>query len=309
MRCRLLSSFISRVKRTHICSCFVLCALLNSHGALRAQGESLSNDDPIAALPAPPVVAVMKTESATAQVIDPVQPPNRSSSPTRPPAIATSPAQAEVEQPLSIPAPDLVPLPKNTESTPAPVAASFRSDSLQQLVKAKNLALPLPDASIVVDKSERRLDLLSRGVVVKSYRVALGNNPVGHKQKQGDSRTPEGKFYICTRNSKTSAFHIFLGLSYPGIPDARRAVTNKQITWREYQIINQRLASRGRPPWETKLGGWVGIHGGTDASYAKKKMRERRSNDWTAGCVGLTNAQIEELYAATRLGTPVEVRP
>ena len=169
--------------------------------------------------------------------------------------------------------------------------------------------MPLKDANIVIDKSQRRLELYSGDTLIKTYRVALGDNPVGHKQRQGDSRTPEGHFYICTRNAKDSAFHIFLGLSYPGVPDAKRAVDSKQITWREYQIINQRLASRGRPPWETNLGGWVGIHGGSDDAFARNRRSQRGKNDWTAGCIALTNREIAEIHAATVLGTPVEIKP
>ncbi len=183
------------------------------------------------------------------------------------------------------------------------------NESLRAIVTRRQLALPLKNANIVISKANRRLELYSGETLIKTYRVALGDNPAGHKQRQGDNRTPEGHFYICTRNAKDSAFHIFLGLSYPGVPDAKRAVNSKQITWREYQLINQRLASRGRPLWETKLGGWVGIHGGSDASYAQKMRSQRGKNDWTAGCIALTNREIAEIHAATVLGTPVEIKP
>ncbi|MBV9867681.1 MAG: L,D-transpeptidase [Abitibacteriaceae bacterium] len=171
------------------------------------------------------------------------------------------------------------------------------------------LPLPLPSARIVVTKSQRRLDLFSGQILVKSFPVALGSQPVGPKQSQGDSRTPEGQYYICTRNANNSAFHTFLGLSYPALPDATKAVNNKTISWREYMVIRQRLASRGAPPWGTRLGGWVGIHGGTDGAFAQKKIKERGSKDWTAGCIALTNAEIDEIYKATQLGTPVLVQP
>lgn len=185
----------------------------------------------------------------------------------------------------------------------------FSSESLQSIARSENLALPLKDARVEILKSQRRLDLYSGSTLVKSYRVSLGKNPVGHKARQGDNRTPEGRYFICTRNSTTSEFHVFLGLSYPAVADARRGVNQKQISWREYQLINQRLASRSAPLWETRLGGWIGIHGGTDESFAQKKMRERGSRDWTAGCIALTDAQIEEIHAATKLGTPVDIRP
>lgn len=197
--------------------------------------------------------------------------------------------------------------PATPQKSQAPVP--INSESLRAIITRRNLALPLKDAHIVIHKAERRLELYSGNTLIKTYRVALGDNPTGHKQRQGDSRTPEGHFYICTRNAKDSAFHIFLGLSYPGVPDAKRAVNSKQISWREYQLINQRLASRGRPLWETRLGGWVGIHGGSDAAFAQKKRNERGKNDWTAGCIALTNREIAEIHAATVLGTPVEIKP
>lgn len=199
----------------------------------------------------------------------------------------------------------------STAPAPKPPTVPARSvnQPLRGIAQGKTLTLPLKNARIVVWKSQRRLELFDGNQLVKTYRVALGNQPQGHKQRQGDGRTPEGQYFICTRNAQTSAFHIFLGLSYPALPDATKGVNNKAITWREYQVIRQRLASRSAPLWRTRLGGWVGIHGGSDASFAQRKTRERGSSDWTAGCIALTNAEIREIYAATKMGTPVLVKP
>ena len=191
----------------------------------------------------------------------------------------------------------------------APPAVPPAAETLRAAIARLKLPLPLPQARIVVTKSRRALELFNGDTLVKTYRTALGANPSGHKQAQGDGRTPEGQFFICTRNATDSAFHIFLGLSYPALPDATRAVNSKVISWREYQVIRQRLASRGAPLWGTRLGGWVGIHGGSDGKFAQRKMQERGCPDWTAGCVALTDNEIEELFAATKLGTPVLVRP
>ena len=186
----------------------------------------------------------------------------------------------------------------------------MRADtSLQSAASRLGLSLPLPQARVVVLKSKRRLELWSGPTLVKVYRVALGNNPSGAKKRQHDSRTPEGRFYICTRNSTNSAFHVFLGLSYPGIPDAVRGKKTGLISPREYMMIRNRLASRGTPLWETRLGGWVGIHGGTDNKYAQKQMGKRGRTDWTAGCIAVTDREIEEIHRATVLGSPVWVRP
>lgn len=200
-------------------------------------------------------------------------------------------------EPLSKPQPQSAP-----QSAPP-------TETMQGAARRLNLALPLPAARVVILKSRRELQVWSADTHVKTYRVALGNKPVGHKAQQGDGRTPEGEFFVCTRNSETSAFHIFLGLSYPALPDAQRGLQSRAISEREFLDIRARLASRSVPLWRTRLGGWVGIHGGTGESFARKQSATRKSKDWTAGCIALTNREIEEIYAATRLGTPVSVRP
>jgi hypothetical protein len=246
-------------------------------------------------LPAPPEAPVVSPSREEARrVIQQLPPPPV----TAPSAIQTPNGMTapviEVE-----PAPEPIAVPRNAPP----------SNSLRAITTRLNLPLPLPQGRIVVSKSRRTLDLFNGDTLVKSYHVALGPNPGGHKQSQGDGRTPEGQFYICTRNAKDSAFHIFLGLSYPALPDASRAVNAKQITWREYQVIRQRLASRGAPLWRTRLGSWVGIHGGTGGKFAQKKTAERKKPDWTAGCVAVTDREIAEIHAATRMGTSVLIKP
>lgn len=194
--------------------------------------------------------------------------------------------------------------PAATPARPVPTA----NETLRAAAKRLKLPLPLPGGRIVVHKEKRKLEVWSGSTLVKTFRVALGKTPTGHKAKQGDGRTPEGEFFICTRNAETSAFHIFLGLSYPALPDAKRGLQTKAISQREFMDIRNRLASRNVPLWRTRLGGWVGIHGGTGQAFARKQSAERRSPDWTAGCIALTNTEIEEIYAATKMGTPVSVR-
>lgn len=232
------------------------------------------------------------------------------------PAIATpTPTATDASQPGSASAPtgpltpNATPQPAVTPTPAAPVYAEVSHESLRAALNRLKLPLPLPRARIVVTKSQRKLELFSGEALVKSYRVALGPWPAGPKQSEGDGRTPEGQLYICTRNAKNSGFHIFLGLSYPSLPDAVRGVNSKVISWRDYMMIRQRLASRGAPLWRTRLGGWVGIHGGTGGAFSQKRSAERKSNDWTAGCIAVTDKEIEEIYSATALGTPVLVRP
>ncbi|MEQ1513620.1 MAG: L,D-transpeptidase family protein [Lysobacteraceae bacterium] len=129
---------------------------------------------------------------------------------------------------------------------------------------------------IRVDKSERRMELLRGGKVIKTYRILLGDAPVGHKHQQGDERTPEGRYSITFRNDK-SRFHLSLRISYPN--DADRA----------------QARARGIDP-----GGDIMIHGSTPPGY---------SRDWTDGCIALTNQQIEEVWRLVPVGTPIQIDP
>ena len=246
-------------------------------------------------------------------------PPDEATPPETPPVEPTSPAPAS---PTPTPTIAPAPTPKSNlifrlspkakpESSGAGTTDKQISNTmaLRDMARALKLPLPLPQARVVICKSKRTLELWSDTKLVKRYRVALGAHPLGPKARQGDNRTPEGRFSICTRNNRTSAFHIFLGLSYPNLPDIERGLRDRQISPREYQLMRGSLSARGAPLWQTNLGGWVGIHGGDDGAFAARRRAHRGGADWTAGCIALSNAAIEEVFAATRNGTPVEIRP
>jgi lipoprotein-anchoring transpeptidase ErfK/SrfK len=158
------------------------------------------------------------------------------------------------------------------------------------------LKLPLVNPKIVVSKSARRLELYAGGRVVREYRVVLGGDPVNDKERQGDSRTPEGEFYVCVKNEK-SQFYRSLGLSYPNREDAERGLRDKLITSAEYDRIVNAITRKRTPPWNTALGGEIFIHGGGT------------SNDWTLGCVALDNADMQELFDSVPVGTAVRIDP
>ncbi|MDX2177901.1 MAG: L,D-transpeptidase family protein [Candidatus Sumerlaeia bacterium] len=172
-------------------------------------------------------------------------------------------------------------------SGPADLAAA------RERLAAEGLAMPLADPTIVVHKAERRLDLLDGTAVVRSYRVALGGELVGHKLREGDGRTPEGRYRVCTRLER-SRFHLFLGLDYPAPEDA---LGRADITAAESGAIKEAHRSGGVPPWNTALGGAIGIHGGG------------AGRDWTLGCIALEDCGIEEVFLLTERGTPVLVLP
>ncbi|MFD2738381.1 murein L,D-transpeptidase family protein [Sulfitobacter aestuarii] len=132
--------------------------------------------------------------------------------------------------------------------------------------------------SVVVNKGDRRMYLMHRGKVLQDYPIKLGFAPVGHKNFEGDGKTPEGLYRIDRRNPN-SKFHLSIGVSYPNELDRAYA------------------EALGRPP-----GGDIFIHGQKDPG---KKDR----GDWTWGCISVTNKEIEEVYAMVRDGTPIIINP
>ena len=156
--------------------------------------------------------------------------------------------------------------------------------------------LKLQSPSIVVKKAERKLLLYSGDKLVRTYRVGLGLSPVGDKVRQGDRRTPEGDFYIFTKNDK-SAFYLSLGVSYPNAVHAERGLRDGLITKAQYDTIMEALKAKKTPPQNTPLGGDIYIHGNGAGS------------DWTWGCVALEDGDVRELFDAIPVGTPVKILP
>ncbi len=134
---------------------------------------------------------------------------------------------------------------------------------------------------LVVYKSKRKMEAWSGGMLIKTYSIAVGHNPTGHKQHEGDRRTPEGVYTINARNPH-SAFHKNLGISYPN--DADRA----------------NAASIGKPP-----GGDIKIHGLRNGRGYRGRLHLLK--DWTHGCIAVTNPEIDELYASVKDGAVIEI--
>lgn len=134
-------------------------------------------------------------------------------------------------------------------------------------------------ARLIIEKSARRLSLYRYGTRVGSFHIALGEHPQGPKWTEQDGRTPEGDYTVDLRVAD-SAYHRGLRLSYPSAQDLAR-------------IHAQGL---DRP------GGWIEIHGEGDDGRP-------RTGDWTDGCIALSNADIDLLWARVPLGTPVRILP
>jgi len=129
---------------------------------------------------------------------------------------------------------------------------------------------------VIVNKGARRMYLLHHDKVLEDYDIKLGFAPLGHKQIEGDGRTPEG-IYLIDRRNPNSQFHLSLGISYPNNADRAYA------------------RSVGKTP-----GGDIFIHG-------QKNPLKKDKGDWTWGCISVTNKQMEDIYAMVGTGTPIQI--
>lgn len=136
---------------------------------------------------------------------------------------------------------------------------------------------------LVVIKSKRAMEAYSNGRVIKTYRISLGQNPLGDKVSEGDKRTPEGEYTINAKNRK-SAFHKNLGVSYPNQTDLHEA------------------RERG-----VDAGGNIKIHGLKNGIGFIGKFH--RLLNWTAGCIAVTDEEMDELYKKVEIGTPIIIKP
>ncbi len=164
-------------------------------------------------------------------------------------------------------------------------------------------------ARIVIWKSQYTLTLYKGDRPVKTYRAVFGKGfRDGDKQRAGDKRTPEGDFFICSMNH-SKRFYKFMGLSYPGVRHAEYGVRAGLISQQEFDMIRKADQERQPPPWDTKLGGAVGIHGRMiDSAIAPRRYAGAGTN-WTDGCIAMENADVDEIYSVVSLGTPVTVLP
>lgn len=140
-----------------------------------------------------------------------------------------------------------------------------------------------PVDKILIEKKARRLMLISKGEVLRTYKIALGGNPNGPKERQGDNKTPEGTYFIDSRN-KDSHYHLSLHISYPNERDKKRA--------RELGV---------------SPGGSIMIHGIKNGFSSVGDSHTEV--DWTKGCVAVTDEEIEEIAKVAPNGTIVEIRP
>jgi murein L,D-transpeptidase YafK len=167
----------------------------------------------------------------------------------------------------------------------ATVSFAGRADTLPQTERVTMRTtenLPVVD-KVVVHKAERRLDLLQRGTVVRTYKVALGLNPIGTKERSGDFRTPEGAYRLVRRNPRSDYF-LSMQVSYPNDTDLKHAKRNH---------------------WDT--GGSIMIHG--LPNQLKHDPSYYESRDWTDGCIAVSNSDMLEIWLLVQDNAPIEILP
>lgn len=143
---------------------------------------------------------------------------------------------------------------------------------------------------LVVTKSRYRLDVTRGASLVKVFPVAFGGDPVGPKTRAGDGKTPEGRYRLVPHHPSPGFGPCFY-VGYPNEEDTRRAQAEGRIDG----AIARRIAAalrRGRPPWDTPLGGLILLHG-----TKQRFIPALTETNWTTGCIAMENADVEELLA------------
>jgi murein L,D-transpeptidase YafK len=139
--------------------------------------------------------------------------------------------------------------------------------------------------SVLVRKGERKLQLLHDGEVYREYKINLGDQPVGHKFREGDERTPEGDYILDWRNPNSN-FHKSIHISYPNELDRAFA---RAMGWNP--------------------GGMIMIHGRPNWLTSETLARQYDNADWTDGCIAVKNHEMDEIWRLVRDGTPIRILP
>ena len=148
---------------------------------------------------------------------------------------------------------------------------------------------------ITIYKSQRMLFVTKGKRTVFTCPVHLGFAPDGHKQAEGDGRTPEGKYRICSVNPD-SKFHFAFGISYPNARDARRAWREKRLKPADALFVILANALLLKPKWTTPLGGCIMLHG---------ESPEKKTGDWTQGCVAVSDRDMDTLASLCKRGEKI----
>jgi LysM repeat protein len=182
--------------------------------------------------------------------------------------------------------------------------AATQAMAMKDIISKRGLNANNLQIRLFVDKSDKLLTVYNGNTPLKAYHVELGDSGPGDKYVSGDHKTPEGNFYI-TQKLVLSPADQYLGtrwmrLSYPNIEDAQRGLNNGLINKTTYNQIVNAINNGLTPPQNTALGGGVGIHGGSTPALG---------TNWTFGCTGLTNKDVQDFFDYVKVGTKVTIQP
>jgi len=159
--------------------------------------------------------------------------------------------------------------------------------------------------SLEVSKSSQELIVKEGDQVIKRFRISIGRGGDGTKRQRGDNKTPIGTYKILDFKAN-SRFHFFMLINYPNQVDAWHGYIDNRINAREFKKIIVANRNNQVPPQDTVLGGYIGLHG--IGEVTEQKMSIHNKENWTEGCIALTNEEISELRNYVTIGTTIQIR-
>lgn len=179
----------------------------------------------------------------------------------------------------------------------------LRKTSLDELLVERKIS-KIENPKIVINKIDYKLHLYIDTILVKTYNIALGGNPKFSKISKDDKYTPTGDYFICSKKNTTGLGNILI-LNYPSLDDAIRGLRDNLITEEEFLKIKEAYYKKECPPMDTKLGGYIKIHGNGKFDFILRNLPF--VFNWTDGSIAVNNSEIEELYEVCKIGTPVYI--
>ena len=159
--------------------------------------------------------------------------------------------------------------------------------------------------SLEVSKSSQELIVKEGDQVIKRFRISIGRGGDGTKLQRGDNKTPIGTYKILDFKAN-SRFHFFMLINYPNQVDAWHGYIDNRINAREFKQIIVANRNNQVPPQNTVLGGYIGLHG--IGEITEQKLSIHNKENWTEGCIALTNEEISELRNYVTIGTTIQIR-
>jgi hypothetical protein len=175
--------------------------------------------------------------------------------------------------------------------------------SLDDIIAGRNIK-DSEGFNIFIDISKRNLCFKYKEEIIKEYTIGAGKKTdEGFKEIEGDKKTPIGEFFICEKTeyypSKKYIGSRWMMLSYPNNEAADKGRDKSLISQEVFNEIRESISNKKTPPQNTKLGNYIGIHGGARPEYPR---------DWTAGCIGMYDQDVEEIYEYLKVGSRVVIK-